>query len=231
MLNRAIPVIADAYVDMEFGTGALKVTPGHDPNDYEIGQAPRPADDQHHEQRRHAQRRTLAPTPGWIASPRARSCGKTWRRPGWWWCEEHTHQVGHCQRCGTVVEPLLSEQWWVKMEPLAEPALAAVRNGDPDRAGALHQGLLPLAGEHPRLVHQPPTLVGPPHPHLVRAGRHAFAARSEAEAQAAPPTTASRERCKQDPDVLDTWFSSGCGPSARWAGRADGRPGRYYPTA
>ncbi len=86
--------------------------------------------------------------------------------------EERAHQVGHCQRCHTVVEPLLSVQWWVRAQPLAEPAIEAVRSGEiqivPPR---FEQGLLPLDGEHPRLVHQPPTVVGPSHPRVVRTGR------------------------------------------------------------
>ena len=85
MLNREIPVIADAYVDLEFGTGALKVTPGHDPNDYEIGLAPQPAHDQHHEPGRHAQReRRAVCRPG----PLRRAQETMGRYEGSWasWC-------------------------------------------------------------------------------------------------------------------------------------------------
>ena len=129
ILGRRIPVIADAYVDMEFGTGALKVTPGHDPNDYEIGL-------------RHGLEMinilnndaTLNDAAGPFAGldrfearkrlwEEMRAAGLVVRD------EERLHQVGHCQRCGTIVEPLLSEQWWVKMQPLAEPAIDAVRTG------------------------------------------------------------------------------------------------------
>ncbi|MFN3333567.1 MAG: class I tRNA ligase family protein, partial [Caldilinea sp.] len=130
MLNREIPVIADDYVDPEFGTGALKVTPGHDPNDYEIG-------------KRHGltminimnEDGTLNANAGpSVGLDRFDARKKLWadmRAAGLVVGDrEHNHQVGHCQRCGTVVEPLLSEQWWVKMEPLAKPALAAVANGD-----------------------------------------------------------------------------------------------------
>ncbi len=129
MLNREIPVIADAYVDPEFGTGALKVTPGHDPNDYEIG-------------KRHGLPMinimnidgTLNANAGPYAGlDRFDARKKLWadmREAGLVVGDkEHVHQVGHCQRCGTIVEPLLSEQWWVKMQPLARPALEAVRTG------------------------------------------------------------------------------------------------------
>ncbi|MCA9137286.1 MAG: class I tRNA ligase family protein, partial [Planctomycetales bacterium] len=130
ILNREIPVIADEYVDPEFGTGALKVTPGHDPNDYEIGK-----------------RHELAminimnkdATLNDAAGPYAGLDRFDARKQLWAdmeaaglvvRVEERAHQVGHCQRCNTIVEPLLSEQWWVKTKPLAEPSIEAVRNGD-----------------------------------------------------------------------------------------------------
>src|SRR5689334_5521118 len=129
MLNREIPVIADSYVDMEFGTGALKVTPGHDPNDYEIGL-------------RHnlpmvnimnpdaSLNENAGPYAGLDRFEARKRLWEDMRKAGLVVREEERlHQVGHCQRCHTIVEPLLSEQWWVKMQPLAEPAIEAVRNG------------------------------------------------------------------------------------------------------
>ena len=129
MLNRPIPIIADAYVDPDFGTGALKVTPGHDANDYEIG-------------RRHnlpmINIMNADATLNQEAGPYARIDRFAARAKLWQDMEaagltvrvqDHVHQVGHCQRCGTVVEPLLSVQWWVKMQPLAAPAIEAVRSG------------------------------------------------------------------------------------------------------
>ena len=129
-LNRAIPVIADAYVDPAFGTGALKVTPGHDPNDYEIGlrhnlpmiNIMNPDATLNAEAGPYAgQDRFAARKKLWADMKEQGLVVREEQRP---------HQVGHCQRCHTIVEPLLSEQWWVKMQPLAEPAIAAVRNGD-----------------------------------------------------------------------------------------------------
>ncbi len=151
MLNRPIPVIADEYVDPEFGTGALKVTPGHDPNDYEIA-------------KRHGlpMLNILNPDGSLNANggpyeglDRFDARKKLWadmKEAGLVVDDrEHVHQVGHCQRCGTIVEPLLSEQWWVKMEPLAQPALEAVPGAGPGRARHLVQQR-PLALQYPGLA-------------------------------------------------------------------------------
>jgi len=130
IVNREIPVISDSYVDPSFGTGAVKVTPAHDPNDFEIGL-------------RHSlpfinimnENATINENGGkyeGLERYEARKLIveelkqlnlllKT---------EEHNHNVGHCYRCDTVVEPMVSKQWFVKMEPLAKPALDAVKNGD-----------------------------------------------------------------------------------------------------
>ena len=85
-----------------------------------------------------------------------------------WSSEPHTHAVGHCDRCDTVVEPMISKQWFVKMEPLAAPAIAAVKDGRISFVPERFTGDLPeLDGEHPRLVDLAPALVGAPHPGLV----------------------------------------------------------------
>ena len=90
--------------------------------------------------------------------------------------ETHRHAVGHCYRCDTVIEPRLSDQWFVRMEPLARPALAGLpRRNAPVRARAPGRRLLSLAGGHPRLVHLPAALVGPPDPGLVLRCRRAAA--------------------------------------------------------
>ena len=129
MLGREIPVIADSYVEMEFGTGALKVTPGHDPNDYEIGQ------------RHNLPMINVMTITGNMNENAGNYAGldRFDARKKLWAdmqaagltvkVEDRLHQVGHCQRCNTIVEPLLSEQWWVKMQPLAEPAIEAVKDG------------------------------------------------------------------------------------------------------
>ncbi len=130
LADRPIPIVADAWVDREFGTGMVKVTPAHDPNDFEIA------------------KRTGLPvldvlTPGAQVNENAPEAFRGLDRfearkavmraleakglvAG---VEPHRHSVPHCYRCDTVVEPRLSEQWFVKMKPLAEPALAASRSG------------------------------------------------------------------------------------------------------
>ena len=120
--------------------------------------------------------------------------------------EPHQHCVRHCYRCDTVVEPRLSDQWFVKMEPLAEPALEAVRDRhDPHSPRALGGRLRQLARGHPRLEHLAAALVGAPHPGVVlRRLRHA-STRVARDVDACPHCGGT---VRQDEDVLDTWFSS-----------------------
>ena len=132
LTGREIPIIADEYVDKSFGTGAVKITPAHDPNDFEVGK-----------------RHDLKPI--WVIDEKGcmKACGEVpsnlhgldryeARKQIVKMLEdnhsllrirEHEHNVGKCQRCGTTIEPLLSEQWFVKMEPLAKEAIAAVKDG------------------------------------------------------------------------------------------------------
>ena len=130
ILNREIPIIADEYVDMKFGTGALKITPAHDPNDFEIGNT-------------HGLERIKVIDDGGIMNEQAGPYKELDR----FRCrdkilkdlkkidlikkvEDYNHHVGHCYRCKTVVEPLISKQWFVKVKPLAERALEAVEKGE-----------------------------------------------------------------------------------------------------
>ena len=130
--GREIPIIADEYVDRNFGTGAVKITPAHDPNDYEVG-------------KRHGLK------PIWVIDEDAKmiACGDVPQKYHGMdryearkaivkdledqkfllRVKDHEHNVGKCQRCGTTIEPLLSEQWFVKMKPLAQEAIAAVKDG------------------------------------------------------------------------------------------------------
>ncbi len=129
LMNREIPVIADEYVDMEFGTGAVKITPAHDPNDFEVGirhnlPMPRIMNDdgtinslggQYEGMDRYEARERI------VKDLEAQGLlTKT---------KEHEHNIGHCQRCNTTIEPILSKQWFVKMKPLAEPAIEVVKDG------------------------------------------------------------------------------------------------------
>lgn len=129
LVNREIPIIADSYVDSEFGTGVVKITPAHDPNDFEVGL-------------RHdlPQIRVLnddgtmnseaGSYEGMDRYEARKAIVKDLEELGLLEkTEAHSHNVGECYRCTTVVEPIISKQWFVKMKPLAEPAIEAVRSG------------------------------------------------------------------------------------------------------
>ena len=129
ILNREIPVIADSYVDTKFGTGAVKITPSHDPNDYEMGL-------------RHnlpeivviGKDGVMTEEAGPFADLERYECRKQivarLKEEGYLVkIEEHSHAVGHCQRCHNIVEPLVSTQWFVKMQPLVKAAVDCVTDG------------------------------------------------------------------------------------------------------
>jgi valyl-tRNA synthetase len=233
MLNRTIPVIHDTYVAMEFGTGALKITPGHDPNDFEIGQ-------------RHGlpivnmmnKDATLNGEAGpYAGMERFAARKKLWadmEAAGLVIREEpYTMTVPRAQRGGEVIEPLISKQWFVNTTSMAELGLAAVRSGRikiiPERFTKVYYNW--LENLRPWCVsrqlwwgHRIPAWYG--HDGQV------FVARSEAEAGAQAARHYGRPTpLQQDPDVLDTWFSSGLWPFSTlgWPDdTADLR--RYYPT-
>ncbi|MBR7064214.1 MAG: valine--tRNA ligase [Treponema sp.] len=130
LTNRVIPIIADSYVDKEFGTGMVKITPAHDPNDFQVGK------------RNNLDILNILNPDGTLNENvpekyRGLSCAearkiiiKDLEEQGLFKAEEKiTHSVGHCYRCNTVVEPFLSDQWFVKMQPLAEKALKAWQDG------------------------------------------------------------------------------------------------------
>ena len=128
LINKEIPIVADLYVDMQFGTGAVKITPAHDPNDFEVGlrhnlPVVRVMNDDG----------TMNENAGkYVGMDRydarkaivedLKECDALVK------IEPHTHNVGHCYRCHSTVEPIVSKQWFVKMESLAKPAIEAVRN-------------------------------------------------------------------------------------------------------
>ena len=130
--GRQIPIIADEYVDKSYGTGAVKITPAHYPNDYEVGKRhnfkPIWAIDEEGKMKACAE---VPPDYQGLDRYEARkkvvdmlSYNNFLLR-----VKDHEHNVGKCQRCNTTIEPLLSEQWFVKMEPLAKEAIAAVKDG------------------------------------------------------------------------------------------------------
>ncbi|MBO0656993.1 valine--tRNA ligase [Streptomyces triculaminicus] len=206
LTDRTIPVVADTHVDPEFGTGAVKVTPAHDPNDFAIGQ------------RHGLESMTVMDERGIITvhgpflgldrfEARSAIVGAL-RAEGRIVAEKrpYVHSVGHCSRCKTTLEPRLSMQWWVKVEPLAQAAGDAVRDGKV----AIHPADMSkryfdwVDNMHDWCIsrqlwwgHRIPVWYGPD-------GETVCVGPDEQ-----PP---SGEGWTQDPDVLDTWFSSGLWP-------------------
>lgn len=205
--GRQIPIIADEYVDKSFGTGAVKITPAHDPNDYEVG-------------KRHNFK------PIWVIDEegKMKACAEV--PPDYQGLDryearkkvvdmlsynnfllrvkDHEHNVGKCQRCNTTIEPLLSEQWFVKMEPLAKEAIAAVKDGRitfiPERWEKNYLGWMEnirdwCISRQLWWGHQIP----------------AYYHKETGEMVVAKENPDS-ENYVQDTDCLDTWFSSGLWP-------------------
>lgn len=129
LMNREIPVIADEFVDLSFGTGAVKVTPSHDPNDFDIGlRHDLPQINIFTEEA--VLNENAGPYAGLDRHTGREAVLKDLAKGGFLEKDEdHAHAVGHCYRCHTVVEPYQSLQWFVKMKPLAEPAIDVVKNG------------------------------------------------------------------------------------------------------
>ncbi len=129
LVNKEIPIVTDTYVDMDFGTGVVKITPAHDPNDFEVGQrhglpVVKCLDETAHmtaDCGRYAGLDRYEARKAIVADLEAGGYLEK--------IEPHAHNVGTCYRCGTTIEPMVSKQWFVRMEPLAKPAVEAVRNG------------------------------------------------------------------------------------------------------
>ncbi|MDO4288186.1 MAG: valine--tRNA ligase [Eubacterium sp.] len=142
LVNKEIPVVADDYVDVEFGTGVVKMTPAHDPNDYEVGK-------RHNLEEINVMNEdgTMNELAGKYAGMDRYECRKAvvedLKALGLLEkIEDHAHNVGECYRCGTTIETMTSEQWFVSMEPLAKPAIEVVKNGEtrfiPDRFSKIY---------------------------------------------------------------------------------------------
>lgn len=226
LTDRTIPVVADHHVDPEFGTGAVKVTPAHDPNDFEIGN-------------RHdlpfitvLDERAVITVPGpfegldrlearsaIVAALRAEGRIVAEKRP-------YVHSVGHCSRCKTTIEPRLSLQWWVKVAPLAEAAGDAVRDGKVkihpqemekryfDWVDNLHDWCI---SRQLWWGHRIPVWYGP---------------NGEVVCVGPDDEAPTGEGWTQDSDVLDTWFSSGLWPFSTlgWPERTDSLA-KFYPNS
>jgi valyl-tRNA synthetase len=227
LMGREIPVVADDYVDMAFGTGAVKVTPAHDPNDFEIGE-------------RHGCAKinimdadaTISAAGGAYAGldryeARDRVVADMDAAGLLVKVEDHRHAVGHCYRCHTVVEPWLSDQWFVDMKPLAAPAIDAVRDGrvtfHPKRWENVYFHWMEnirdwCVSRQLWWGHQIPV--------------YYCDACGEMVASVEPVATCAKcgGPTRQDPDVLDTWFSSALWPFATlgWP-EATPEVGYFYP--
>ncbi|HKZ26725.1 MAG TPA: valine--tRNA ligase [Rubrobacteraceae bacterium] len=221
-VEREIEVLADSYVDPEFGTGVLKVTPAHDPNDFEIGE------------RRGLPAVNVLNPDGTINENGGPFAGMTREEArtalvarldeegllgG---VEEYRHRVGHCDRCGAVIEPWLSEQWWVSMKELAEPAIEALRSGEitvyPD--SWRRETIRWLENIHDWNVsrqlwwgHRIPVWYGP-------------------DGEVVATKESPGEGWQQEEDILDTWFSSGLWPFATLGWPEETEDLQYfYPTS
>ncbi|MCC6936343.1 MAG: valine--tRNA ligase, partial [Thermomicrobiales bacterium] len=211
ILGRRIPIVADAVVDREFGSGAVKVTPAHDPNDFEIGQ------------RHDLPKITVMNLNGTmnaeagefegltIADARKAVVERLERDGALVRVEPHTHSVGHCDRCGTVVEPLISKQWFVEMEPLARPAIDVVKSGEvrffPSRFTSVYLNW--MENIHDWCISRQ-LWWGHRIPIWYCDDCGEVTATDEETLTACP--ACNSKNIRQDPDVLDTWFSSGLWP-------------------
>lgn len=224
--GREIPIIGDEYVDMEFGSGAVKITPAHDPNDFEIGN-------------RHNLPRILVMNEDGTMNDNAmqykgldrfecrKQIVKDLQEQGVLFkIEEHMHSVGHSERSGAVVEPYLSTQWFVKMKPLAEAAIELQKtegkvNFVPERFEKTYLHWM----ENIRDWCISRQLWWG---HRIPAWYHKET--GEIYVDTEPP--ADIENWEQDPDVLDTWFSSALWPFSTmgWPDEQSADYKRYYPT-
>ncbi|MHB1132702.1 MAG: valine--tRNA ligase [Chloroflexota bacterium] len=234
VLGREIPIVADTAVDVAFGTGAVKVTPGHDPTDFEIGQ-------------RHnlpiinimnldaTLNANAGPYAGLDRYEARRQLLAQLEREGLLVkTEEYSHAVGHCDRCKTVVEPLVSKQWYVDIKPLAEPAIAAVREGRirivPDRFAKVYLNWMEnirdwCVSRQLWWGHRIPVWYCQDCEEIVVPSPND---------PMQDPTTCPKcgGNLRQDEDVLDTWFSSGLWPHSTLGWPDDTEDLRYfYPTS
>ncbi|MGE5423107.1 MAG: valine--tRNA ligase [Ignavibacteriales bacterium] len=229
ILDRPIPIVADTYIDMEFGTGAVKITPSHDPNDFEMGL------------RHYLPRITVMNEDGTMNAEAGKYKGMDRYE-----CrkkivddleamgllvkiDNHMHAVGHCYRCDTVIEPMVSKQWFVKMKPLAEPAIECVVDGRtqfiPPRFTKTYTNWMEnirdwCISRQLWWGHRIPVW---------------YCECGEVICSKEDPTKCPKcggDKLVQDPDVLDTWFSSALWPFSTlgWPDKTADLE-RFYPTS
>ena len=230
VVGRRIPLFADSYVDPAFGTGVVKVTPAHDPNDFEMGQ-------------RHNLEQvvvinadgTMGEGAGKYAGLDRYECRKQLVKEleeigALVSTEKHEHAVGHCSRCKTTIEPLVSKQWFVRMEDLAKPAIAAVKDGRirfvPERFTKIYENWLEnirdwCISRQLWWGHRIPAW------HCADCGET-----SVSREDITACTHCGSTHIHQDEDVLDTWFSSALWPFETMGWPEDTKDlRRFYPTA
>jgi len=230
IVNRRIPLFADEYVDKEFGTGAVKVTPAHDPNDFEMGL------------RHNLEQIKVINNDGTMGEGAGKYNGmdryecrkalvKELEKLGVLVSvEEHEHAVGHCSRCHSTIEPMVSKQWFVKMESLAKPAMEAVKDGRikfvPERFSKIYLQWLEnirdwCISRQLWWGHRIPAW------YCDECGETSVSRTDLTEC----PHCHSKH-IHQDEDVLDTWFSSGLWPfeTMGWPNETEELK-HFYPTA
>ncbi|WP_455661941.1 valine--tRNA ligase [Pradoshia sp.] len=227
IVGREIPIVGDEYVEMDFGSGAVKITPAHDPNDFEVGN-------------RHNLERVLVMNEDGTMNAKAgkyegmdrfecrKQIVKDLQEAGVLFkIEEHIHQVGHSERSGAVVEPYLSTQWFVKMGPLAEEAIKLQETEGkvqfvPERFEKTYLNW--MDNIHDWCISRQ-LWWG----HRIPAWYH----KETGEVYVGLEEPADRENWRQDTDVLDTWFSSALWPFSTmgWPEKDAEDFKRYYPTA
>lgn len=229
MNDKLIPIIADEYVDMDFGSGAVKITPSHDPNDFEVGS------------RHNLGQYIIMSEDGSLNENAGKYAGmdrfdarkeiiKDFDELGLYiGAKDHHNAIGHCERCSTVIEPLISKQWFVKMEPLAKPALEEYRNGNlniiPKRFGKIYEQWLENIRDW----------------NISRQlwWGHRLPVWYDVETEEAIVSRENPENLKeykgrkfrQDTDTLDTWFSSALWPFSTlgWPDKTEDLD-YYFPT-
>ena len=230
IVGRKIKLFADEYVDKDFGTGAVKVTPAHDPNDFEMGL-------RHNlEQVKVIENNgTMSNNLGKYSGLDRYECRKQivedLKAEGVLVStEEHEHAVGHCSRCNTTIEPLISQQWFVKMESLAKPAIEAVRTGKikfvPERFTKIYENWLEnirdwCISRQLWWGHRIPAW------YCDDCGKTSV---SRVDLNQCPHCHS--QNIHQDDDVLDTWFSSGLWPfeTMGWPQKTQ-ELNKFYPTS
>ena len=230
LVGREIPIIADEYVDASYGTGAVKITPAHDPNDFEMGQ-------------RHGLpveqvigfdgRMTNVPAPfDGLTTTEARqrvleALEREELRRGE---EELEHSVGHCYKCDTVIEPMVKEQWFISMRPLADAAIAAIEHGDvtftPANKGEVVIKYLREIKDWNVSRQIPWGIPIPAFQSMTDPSDWVFNTSVNEKEIVVNGTTYRREE-----DTLDTWFSSGQWPFITTDYLQDGPLAKFYPNA